>query len=196
MLTTEPITGVILAGGRGRRMGGLDKGLQDLHGRPMVQWVINRLAPQVTHLLINANRNLERYAEFGYPVFSDEMPDYAGPLAGIQMALTHATTPLVAIVPCDSPWLPADLVTRLLKVLQKSAADLAVAHTATRIQPVFCLARRTLLPQLTDYLATGGRKVELWHNMLNVCAVVFDEADEGNGAFSNINTAEDLLRHQ
>ena len=196
MLTTEPITGVILAGGRGRRMGGVDKGLQDLHGRPMVQWVINRLAPQVTHLLINANRNLERYAEFGYPVFSDEMPDYAGPLAGIQMALTHATTPLVATVPCDSPWLPADLVARLFNALQKSAADLAVAHTATRIQPVFCLARRALLPQLTDYLATGRRKVELWHNMLNVCTVIFDEADEVNRAFSNINTTEDLLRHR
>lgn len=191
MLNTEPIIGVILAGGRGRRMGGVDKGLQDLYGRPMVQWVIDRLAPQVTHLLINANRNLERYAEFGYPVFPDKMPDYSGPLAGIQMALTHATTPLVATVPCDSPWLPADLVARLFNALQKSAADLAVARTPTRIQPVFCLARRTLLPQLTDYLAAGGRKVEDWHAMLKVCPVAFDEADE---AFSNLNTAEDLTR--
>lgn len=177
-------------------MGGVDKGLQDLHGRPMVQWVIDRFAPQVTHLLINANRNLERYAEFGHPVFPDEIPDYAGPLAGIQMALTHATTPLVATVPCDSPWLPTDLVARLFNALQKSTADLAVACTATRPQPVFCLARRVLLPQLTSYLAAGGRKVEDWHAMLKVCAVVFDGADEANEAFSNINTVEDFSRHR
>jgi len=172
-------------------MGGVDKGLQNFYGRPMVQWAIDRLAPQVTHLMINANRNLERYAEFGYPIFADEIPDYAGPLAGIQMALTHATTSLVAIVPCDSPWLPTDLVARLFNALQKSAADLAVARTATRTQPVFCLARRALLPQLTSYLAAGGRKVEDWHVMLKVCPVAFDETGE---AFSNLNTAEDLTR--
>lgn len=185
----EPITGVILAGGQGKRMGGVDKGLQDLHGRPMVQWVIDRLAPQVAYLLINANRNLERYAEFGYPVIADVIPDYAGPLAGIQMALTHATTPLVAIVPCDSPSLPGDLVARLARALQENGADLAVARTIERTQPVFCLTRRSLLPQLNDYLACGNRQVIGWHALLKTCDVLFDGS---TGAFSNLNTVQAL----
>lgn len=188
----EPITGVILAGGQGRRMGGVDKGLQDLHGRPMVQWVIDRLAPQVAHLLINANRNLERYAELGYPVIADEIPDYAGPLAGIQMALTHAATLLVAIVPCDSPSLPGDLVARLARALQENCADLAVARTIERTHPVFCLTRRSLLPQLNDYLARGNRQVTGWHALLKTCDVLFDDS---TGAFSNLNTAQALAHH-
>lgn len=193
MLSTEPITGVILAGGQGRRMGGVDKGLQDLHGHPMVQWIIDRLAPQVTCLLINANRNLERYAEFGYPVFPDEMPDYAGPLAGIQTALIHATTPLVAFVPCDSPALPADLVARLRHALQENYADLAVARTIERTHPVFCLTRRSLLPQLNDYLARGNRQVSGWHTLLKTCEVLFDDS---TGAFDNLNTAQALAHHK
>jgi len=193
VLSTEPITGVILAGGQGRRMGGVDKGLQDLHGHPMVQWIIDRLAPQVTCLLINANRNLERYAEFGYPVFPDEMPDYAGPLAGIQTALIHATTPLVAFVPCDSPALPADLVTRLAHALQETCADLAVARTIERTHPVFCLTRRSLLPQLNDYLARGNRQVSGWHTLLKTCEVLFDDS---TGAFDNLNTAQALAHHK
>lgn len=188
----EKITGVILAGGLGRRMGGVDKGLQDLRGQPMVQWVIDRLAPQVDRLLINANRNIARYAAFGYPVLPDEIADFVGPLAGLHVALSHAATPLVATAPCDSPWLPVDLVARLYHALRDDAADLAVAHTAERAHPVFCLVRRSLLPQLTDYLSAGGRKVEQWHATLKMCAVAFDDEP---GAFSNINTAEELARH-
>lgn len=188
----EKITGVILAGGLGRRMGGADKGLQDLHGRPLAAWVIERLAPQVDHLLISANRNLVQYAAFGYPVLPDEIPDFAGPLAGLHVALSHADTSLVASAPCDSPWLPVDLVARLLAALQENAAEFAVARTPQRIQPLCCLVRRGVLPQLTRYLAAGGRKVMDWQASLNTVSVLFDDKA---GAFSNINTAEELARH-
>jgi len=186
------ITGVILAGGLGRRMGGADKGLQDLRGRPLVAWAIERLAPQVDHLLISANRNLAQYAAFGYPVLPDEIPGFAGPLAGLHAALSHADTALVASAPCDSPWLPGDMVVRLLAALQESTADLAVAHTPERAQPLCCLVRRSVLPQLTSYIAAGGRKVMDWQASLNTCRVIFDG---GAKAFSNINTTEDLVRH-
>lgn len=187
----ENITGVILAGGQGRRMGGVDKGLQSLNGRPMVQWVLTRLAPQVDTVLINANQNLARYAEFGCAVLSDRIPDFAGPLAGLQAALSCATTPLVATVPCDSPFLPADLVERLHGALVAESAELAVARTGDRIHRAFCLTRRELLPQLDAFLASGERKVGHWHASLKVAEVAFD--DEA-AAFGNINTAEDLAR--
>lgn len=188
----EKITGVILAGGMGRRMGGADKGLQDLRGQPLVAWAIDRLAPQVDHLLISANRNLAQYAAFGYPVLPDDMPGFAGPLAGLHAVLGHADTPLVASVPCDTPWLPVDLVARLLAALQENTAELAVARTPQRIQPLCCLMRRAVLPQLTRYFTAGGRKVMDWQASVNTVSVLFDdEAD----AFSNINTIEELTRH-
>jgi molybdopterin-guanine dinucleotide biosynthesis protein A len=130
-VTRQDITGVILAGGEGRRLGGVDKGLQELRGRPMVQWVLERLAPQVDTVLISANRNLQRYAAFGCPVLPDRIPDFAGPLAGLHAALTQAATPLVATVPCDSPFLPADLVARLHAALMADQAELAVARAGT-----------------------------------------------------------------
>ena len=188
-MTTAAITGVILAGGRGRRMGGIDKGLQELQGRPMVQWVLERLAPQVDSVLINANRNLPRYAGFGCPVLPDRVPDFAGPLAGLHAALAQATTPLVATVPCDSPFMPLDLVERLQAALVADKAELALACAAGRAHRAFCLARRELLPKLDAFLAAGERKVGLWHASLNVVEVDFDdEAD----AFDNINTPEQL----
>lgn len=188
----EKITGVILAGGMGRRMGGADKGLQDLRGRPLVAWVIERLAPQVDHLLISANRNLRQYAAFGYTVLPDDIPGFAGPLAGLHAALGHADTPLVVIAPCDLPWLPVDLIARLLAALQENAAELAVARTPQRIQPLCCLARRSVLPNLTHYLAAGGRKVIDWQASLNTANVFFEDVA---GEFSNINTAEELACH-
>ncbi len=188
-MTRTDITGVILAGGRGRRMGGVDKGLQDLQGKPMVQWVLERLAPQVDSVLINANQNLPRYAGFDCPVLPDRIPDFAGPLAGLHAALAQAATPLVASVPCDSPFLPADLVQRLQAALVADQAELAVARAGGRVHRAFCLARRELLPKLDAYLAAGERKVGLWHDSLNVVEVDFDdEAD----AFDNINTPEQL----
>ena len=192
-MTGADITGVILAGGRGRRMGGVDKGLQELQGRPMVQWVLERLAPQVGSVLINANQNLPRYAGFGCPVLPDRIPDFAGPLAGLHAALTYAATPLIVTVPCDSPFLPADLVQRLHAALIADKAELAVASAGGRAHRAFCLARRELLPKLEAFLAAGDRKVGLWHASLNVVAVDFDGEAE---AFDNINTAEELARWQ
>ncbi|MCB4360431.1 molybdenum cofactor guanylyltransferase MobA [Quatrionicoccus australiensis] len=187
----EKITGVVLAGGLGRRMGGIDKGLQELLGRPMVDWVIERLAPQVDELLINANQNTERYADFGHPVVADRIPDFAGPLAGLHAALSAATHPLVATAPCDSPFLPSDLVFRLQQALTAGQAELAVARTFDQPHPVFCLCRRELLPHLTAYLANGERKFERWYSTLKVVEVPFDDVA---AAFENINTREELSR--
>ncbi len=184
-----PITGVILAGGAGRRMGGIDKGLQELDGQPLVQRVLVRLAPQVDSVLISANRNLERYAGFGCPVLGDTIPGYAGPLAGLQAALSRAATPLLVSAPCDSPFLPTDLVARLRAALEANHADLAVVRAGDRVHRAFCLLRRELLPGLDRFLAGGERKVGLWHASLHLVEVSFDdEAD----AFDNINTLNDL----
>ncbi|MBP5996842.1 MAG: molybdenum cofactor guanylyltransferase [Azonexus sp.] len=192
-MSDEKITGVVLAGGLGRRMGGIDKGLQELRGRPMVHWVIERLAPQVDELLINANQNGERYAAFGHRVVPDEIPDFAGPLAGLHAALSAAAHPLVATAPCDSPFLPADLISRLFQALTATGADLAVARTFDQPHPVFCLCRRAVLPHLTEFLAGGGRKIDRWYATLRVVEVAFDdEAD----AFENINTREELGRFE
>jgi molybdopterin-guanine dinucleotide biosynthesis protein A len=185
------ITGVILAGGLGRRMGGVDKGLQLLNEKPMVQWVLERFAPQVDELLINANQNTEQYGVFGHPVMPDQIPDFAGPLAGLHAALAKASHPLVATVPCDSPFLPADLISRLKTALDANNADLAVARTFDQPHPVFCLCRRKVLPHLTTFLESGGRKIDRWYETLQVVEVSFDDEAE---AFSNINTRDELAR--
>lgn len=187
--TQSEITGVILAGGQGRRMGGVDKGLALLNGRPMVSWVLQRIAPQVSEVLINANRNLERYALLGYRVVADEVGGFAGPLAGLQRGLSEARHELVATVPCDSPFLPEDLVTRLAAALGDESVDLAVAKTGNQPHPVFCLCRRRLLPHLNAFLDAGGRKIDAWYSTLNVVEVAFD--DEAS-AFGNINTPDEL----
>lgn len=189
------ITGLILAGGRGSRMGSIDKGLVPLAGKPMVAHVLERLAPQVQRMLINANQNQDTYAALGAPVWPDAMPDFAGPLAGLQTGLMHCETPYLVTAPCDSPFLPTDLVARLAQALQTQDADLAVAVTgegATRQpHPVFCLAKASLLPHLTAFLEGGGRKVDRWYATLRVAEVHF--ADEA--AFRNINTLAELREH-
>jgi len=190
---SEKITGVVLAGGLGRRMGGVDKGLEELRGRPMVAWVVERLGPQVDELLINANQNIGRYAAFGHRVVPDQIPDFAGPLAGLHAALSAATHPLVATVPCDSPFLPADLIFRLFSALTANAADLAVARTFDQPHPVFCLCKRTVLPHLSEFLAGGGRKFKYWYATLKAVEVAFDDEAE---AFENINTREELGRFE
>jgi molybdopterin-guanine dinucleotide biosynthesis protein A len=186
------ITGLILAGGRGSRMGSIDKGLALLGNQPMVQHVIQRLRPQVQHLLINANQNLDTYAAFGAPVWADAMPDFAGPLAGLQTGLMHCETPYLVTAPCDSPFLPFDLVQRLASALQGENADLSVAVTgdgaSRQPHPVFCLVKASLLPHLTQFLENGGRKVDRWYASLRVAEVHF--ADES--AFRNINTLAEL----
>lgn len=196
-MTQDKITGVILAGGQGRRMGSVDKGLQHLAGKPMVQWVLERLAPQVGPLLINANQNPERYAELGAPfgaaVVADQIPGFAGPLAGLHAALSRAASPLVLTAPCDSPFLPLDLAARLEAALETTGADLAVAKTFTQAHPVFCLCRRELQPHLESYLAGGDRKIDLWYSTLKVVEVAFDDEAE---AFRNINTVAELAQAQ
>jgi len=183
------VTGVILAGGQGSRMGGVDKGLQPFRGRPMVAHVIERLSPQVAELLINANRNAEAYGGFGYRVIADEIEGFAGPLAGFERGLAHAANELVVTVPCDSPFLPADLVPRLHGALQAAGAQLAVAKTGDQAHPVFSLMRRDVHASLRAFLGCGQRKIDKWYAALKVVEVPFD--DEA-GAFLNINTREEL----
>ena len=183
------VTGIILAGGQGSRMGGVDKGLQPFRGKPMVAHVLERLAPQVTEVLINANRNPDEYARFGYRVIADEIEGFAGPLAGFERGLAHASSPLVVTAPCDSPFLPADLVARLHAALLMTNAQLAVAKTGSQAHPVFSLMRRDVHESLRDFLSSGQRKIDKWYAALKVVEVAFDdEAD----AFLNINTREEL----
>jgi molybdenum cofactor guanylyltransferase len=186
---SEAITGLVLAGGLGRRMGGVDKGLQDFRGEPMVAHVIRRLAPQVESLLINANQNIERYAAFGHPVVVDAIGGYAGPLAGLHAGLTACRTPLLVSSPCDSPFLPADLVARLHEALVRGGAELAVARTGAQVHPVFSLVHRHVLPGLTEFLDGGGRKIDYWYGALKVVEVAFDDQPD---AFANINTLNEL----
>jgi len=190
-VNSEKITGVVLAGGLGRRMGGTDKGLQELNGQPMVAQVLARFAPQVDELVINANQNIARYGAFGYRVVPDAIAGFAGPLAGLHAALSAADSPLVATVPCDSPFLPTDLVARLHAAMLAADTQFAVARTFAQPHPVFCLCRRDVLPHLSDYLARGERRFEGWYATLKVAEVAFD--DEA-AAFENINTREDLAR--
>ncbi len=181
------VTGIVLAGGQGRRMGGVDKGLQRLHGKPMVAHVIERLAPQVDEIVLNANQNLEAYGAFGHPVVPDAIGGFAGPLAGLHARLGAARQPLAVTSPCDSPFLPADLVARLVAALGEH--DLAVAKTGEQPHPVFSLARVAVRAHLEQFLASGGRKIDAWYATLKVIEVPFDdEAD----AFRNINTIDEL----
>ena len=183
------VTGVVLAGGQGSRMGGVDKGLQPFRGQPMVAHVVERFAHQVDELLINANRNAQAYAQFGHPVIADEIAGFAGPLAGFERGLAHAQGALVVTAPCDSPFLPGDLVARLRRALEDARADLAVARTGDQPHPVFSLMRRDVHPSLRDFLASGQRKIDKWYASLEVVEVAFDDEAEG---FLNINTREEL----
>ncbi len=190
----EAITGIVLAGGLGRRMGadvaGDDKGLRPFRGRPMAAHVIERLAPQVGTLAINANRNLDAWRAFGLPVFGDRIEGFAGPLAGLHAAMRHATTPWLATAPCDSPFLPHDLVARLARALVEADAQVSVARTGDQPHPVFALVERGLLDHLEAFLATGRRRIDAWYAPLRVVEVTFDDA----AAFRNINTADELAR--
>lgn len=188
----EQITGLILAGGRGSRMGHVDKGLQNFRNAPMALHVMMRLQPQVGELMINANQNLGPYESFGVPVWPDEMQGFEGPLAGMQTGLIHCMTEYMVTAPCDSPFLPDDLVARLADGLLDADADLAVAVTEgsgrRQAHPVFCLMKASLLQSLTDYLRGGGRKIDAWYAAVKTVEVVFEE----EAAFRNINTLAEL----
>ena len=170
-------------------MGGVDKGLKLLRGKPMVAWVIERFSPQVDEVLINANQNLPTYGGFGYRVIPDEIGGFAGPLAGLHRGLSEAKHDLVATAPCDSPFLPQDLTARLHAALEANGADLTVAKTGDQPHPVFCLCRKVVLPGLTEFLANGGRKIDTWYSKLAVVEVLFDDNPD---AFSNVNTEAEL----
>lgn len=187
----QDITGVILAGGRARRMGGEDKGLIRLNGRPMIEFVIEGFAPQVASLMINANRNLERYRQLGnYPVIEDIVTGFAGPLAGMASAMQNAQTPYILTVPCDSPFVAEHLAQHLYAALKHQQARLSVASDGQRMQPVFALLPRDLLTDLHDFLNNGGRKIDHWYLRHKTALADFSSAAD---CFLNINSREDLL---
>lgn len=194
--TAQDITGLVLAGGRGSRMGGIDKGLQPYLGQTLVQHALQRLAPQVGALLVNANRNLDVYASFGVPLCSDALADYPGPLAGLAAGLAHCRSAYLVSVPCDSPQFPLDLVARLAAGLAAGRADVAMASIveqgAVRTQPVFCLLRRGVLASLLQFMQSGQRKVEHWTATQRCVQVHFDDA----AAFANANTLDELQQLQ
>lgn len=180
------VSTVILAGGQGSRIGG-DKAMRNLRGLPLIEWVIGILIEQDTEILISANGNQAALSELGYPVISDLLPGYAGPLAGLHAAMHHATSEWVACVPCDTPFLPDNLIERLLTGIGSAEASVAVVNG--KRQPAIALyRRRSVLPKLNAYLDSGERKVAGWLAMLQVQEVVFDDA----GAFININSLDEL----
>lgn len=189
----DHITGLILAGGRAQRMGGIDKGFIPFHQKPLVESAIARLKPQVQTLLINANRNITKYAGYGYPVIIDETPDFSGPLAGFSAGLKACKTPYLLTAPCDSPLLPHDLALRLMAELEQGDFQLVFASSKEAdgklwAQPVFCLMRSNLQDSLNAFLARGDLKIDRWFKELKASTVVFDDAR----AFANVNTPEEL----
>lgn len=203
MINPDDITGLILAGGRGSRMGGVDKGLQVFNGMPLALHTLTRLqmGGGVGQVMINANRNLAAYESFGAPVWPDGMADYAGPLAGFLTGLEHCETPFLVTVPCDTPLLPLDLVPRLAQALGAQDADIAMAaapevdrncQVQMRPQPVFCLLRVELLESLMKFTQNGGRKIDAWTALHKTVIVPFDRAGDDPQAFCNANTLAEL----
>ncbi len=192
----EQITGLVLAGGRGSRMGGVDKGLQNHRGLPLALHALLRLQPQVGEAMINANRNLAAYESMGVPVWPDALPDFPGPLAGLMTGLEHCETPYLVTVPCDTPNFPDDLVARLADALVAADAEIAMAETLedgeVRTQPVFCLVKAELAESLVTFLHAGERKVDRWTGQHRTVTVRFDDA----AAFFNANTPDELARLQ
>jgi molybdenum cofactor guanylyltransferase len=199
VIEAADITGVILAGGRGTRMGGVDKGLQNFNGMPMALHTLLRLAPQVGEVMINANRNLGAYEAFGVPVWPDVLGDYAGPLAGFLTALERCETPWLVTAPCDTPLFPHDLVSRLARAMAEQDAEIAMATAREQdgrvhAQPVFCLLRVSLLESLVKFTQGGGRKVDAWTALHKTALVPFDTAQDDPRAFFNANTLAELHR--
>ncbi|MBU3597557.1 molybdenum cofactor guanylyltransferase MobA [Polynucleobacter bastaniensis] len=193
MISSEHITGLILAGGRAQRMGGIDKGLIPFHGKPLIESAISRLKPQVSTILINANRSITKYSHYGYPVLMDETPDFSGPLAGFSVGLKHCKTPYLLTSPCDSPLLPTDLAEKMAHQLEDDDLELVFASSKeddgkTWSQPVFCLMKSDLQDSLNAFLSKGDLKIDRWFKELRSATVVFENAQ----AFANVNTPEEL----
>lgn len=200
MIPIEQISGLILAGGRGSRMGHVNKGLQTFKNEAMVSHVVRRLAPQVGQLMINVNQDGDQYAPFSDHLIADILPNYAGPLAGVHAGLNYCKSDFMVTAPCDSPFLPLDLVQKLATALEQTNAQLAVVITADidahhehslrwQQQPVFCLLKTNLKSHLEAFLKNGGRKVSDWYRELSVVEVAFEQSTD----FRNINTKEELI---
>ena len=195
MISPEQITGLILAGGRAQRMGGIDKGLIPFNGKPLIESAITRLKSQVGPILINANRNVTKYASYGFPVIMDETPDFSGPLAGFAAGLKICTTPYLLTTPCDSPLLPSDLGIKLATEMIRDDFQLVYASSKEVdgkiwAQPVFCLMRTDLQESLNTFLQKGDLKIDRWFKELRSSTVVFDDVQ----VFANVNTPEELKR--
>lgn len=196
--TIDPqhITGLVLAGGRGSRMGGVDKGLQNFQGMPLALHAVMRLGPQVGALMVNANRNLAAYESMGVPVWPDATTEFPGPLAGFLVGLERCETPYLVTVPCDSPQFPLDLVARLAAALVAEGADLAIAVTreadgTLQTHPVFCLLKSELMESLVAFMAGGHRRIDRWTAQHPCAHVVFDREGDVAGFF-NANTLDEL----
>jgi molybdopterin-guanine dinucleotide biosynthesis protein A len=187
---TNDITGVILAGGKARRMDGEDKGLIILKDRAMIDYIITALRPQVGNIIINANRNQKRYSAYGLPVVADMLGDYFGPLVGMATGMHATDQPYIVTVPCDSPFIPETLVETLYRTLDDKQAEISVAHDGARMQPVFALLRCELLPSLLAYLGGGGRKIDTWYSQHHIALADFSGRPD---TFMNLNTPEDKL---
>lgn len=207
MISRDDITGVVLAGGRGSRMGGVDKGLQNFRGMPLALYTLLRLQPQVGATMVNANRNLSAYESFGVPVWPDGLSDYAGPLAGFLTGLEQCETAYLLTVPCDTPLFPADLVARLAEAMLREDAEIAMAAareedpgsesgagSAIRPQPVFSLLRHDLMESLVRFTQSGGRKIDAWTAQHRTVVVPFDQPGDDPAAFFNANTLAELHR--
>jgi molybdopterin-guanine dinucleotide biosynthesis protein A len=200
MIATTDITGIVLAGGRGSRMGGADKGLQNFNGIPLALHTLMRLSPQVGDAMVNANRNLAAYESFGVPVWPDALADYPGPLAGFLTGLERCETPWLVTVPCDTPLFPFDLVARLAQAADEQQVEIAMAAAREedgqlRTQPVFCLLRADLMESLVRFTQGGGRKIDAWTAQHKTAVVPFGDAPgDVPRAFYNANTLAELHR--
>jgi len=201
-ISANDITGIILAGGRAHRMGGVDKGLQNFNGMALALHTLMRLSPQVAEVMINANRNLAAYESFGVAVWPDANADFAGPLSGFLVGLERCETPYLLTVPCDTPRFPLDLASRLAQALEANHAEIAMAagfetdaqgHQTIRTQPVFCLIRRELLESLVRFTHGGGRKIDAWTAQHKTTIVNFDQDNDDVFAFANVNTTQELV---
>jgi len=201
-ISSQDITGIILAGGRANRMGGVDKGLQNFNGMALALHALMRLGPQVADVMINANRNLSAYESFGASVWPDASADFAGPLSGFLVGLERCETPYLLTVPCDTPRFPLDLANRLAEALEASDGDIAMAagfetdeqgNKTIRTQPVFCLLRCELLESLVQFTHSGGRKIDAWTAQHKTIVVNFDKPTDDVFAFANANTVQELV---
>lgn len=187
------VTGVILAGGQARRMGGEDKGLIMLNDKPMIEYIIAALKPQTSKIIINANRNHDIYSQYGFEIVEDDLSGFCGPLAGMSSSLQVIKTEYLVTAPCDTPFIPGDLIQRLALALEDKQADISVAHNGERIQPVFCMLKKNLTESLENYLASGERKIDRWFEQHNYAVADFSDAP---ATFDNINTPDDIEHAQ